>query len=106
MRGDAGNEHVKVKIKYLYELSEDIQPQPGKPETVISPEEFRRVKQRHINLTFCFLIVSSVICLTIAALRPYPEVLVLVGAVWAGQLEIARRQLARVNRKHGKGRKG
>lgn len=106
MRGDTRKERVKVKIEYSHELSEDIPPEPGTAKPVISSEEFIRVKQRHINLVFCFLIVSSVICLTVAALRPYPEVLVLIGAVWAGQLEIARRQLARADRKKGERRKG
>jgi hypothetical protein len=95
MRGDTRKERVKVKIKYSHELSEDVSPEPGTAQPVISPEEFIRVKQRHINRIFCFLIVSSMICLTVAALRPIPEVLVTVGAVWAGLCETARRQLAR-----------
>ncbi len=29
MRGDARNEQVRVKIKYSYELSEDVPPEHG-----------------------------------------------------------------------------
>ncbi len=102
MHGDARNEQVKVKIKYSYELSENIPPEPTKAGVVISPEEYAKVKKWHINRIFYFLIISSLMCLTTAALVPNPEVQVTALTIWAGSAAIAKRLLAGAYRKSGK----
>jgi hypothetical protein len=106
LSSDDGKHHVKVRVKYQYELSEDIQPEPGTAKPVISPEQFVKVKNRRLSRTFLFLLAGTAVCLTVAALKPVAEVQVTVGVVWAGLLEIARRQLAGRDHKKGKRKHG
>lgn len=106
LSSDDGKHHVKVKVKYLYEMSEDIQPEPGTAKAVISPEQFVKVKNRHLSRTFNFLLAGAVACMTVAALEPNPEVQVTVGVVWAGLLAVAKHQLAGRDHKKGKRKHG
>jgi hypothetical protein len=103
MAGDTRqSEQVELVIKYSHELSEDIPPEPGTAEAVISPEEFTKVKKWHVNRVFYFLICSTVICLATVAIVPNFVVEEAAVGVWIGSVGLARYLLAGAYRKSEK----
>ena len=76
------------------ELSEDLVPEPGKPETVIAPEEFARIRKWHVKRVFYFLICSSALCLGAVVLAPQPAVQGTALGIWVASAGLARFLLA------------
>jgi hypothetical protein len=85
---------VEATIKYSEELSENVAPQPGKPEIVISPKEYVRFEQWHVKRVFYFLASSSALCLAAVALVPKTAVQATALAIWAASVGLARFLLA------------
>ena len=94
MSGDTRHtKRVDVTIRYQ-ELSEDLVPEPGTPETVIGPEEFTRIRKWHVKRVFYFLICSSALCLGAVVLAPQPAVQGTALGIWAASSGLARFLLA------------
>src|ERR1700677_4659687 len=86
---------TRVKIEYL---SEDLDPEPGKPEPVVVSVESAKVTKWYINRVFWFLAGSTVTCLAVAAAVPIPAVQGTVVAICAGSFGLARVLLAKAYR--------
>ena len=89
----------KVKIEYL---SEDLVPEPGKPEPVVGSIESIKVTKWYINRVLGFLAGSTIACLGVAAAVPNPAVQGTAAAICAGSFGLARFLLAKVCRPAGK----
>jgi hypothetical protein len=72
------------------ELSEDVVPGPGKPEIVLAPQEYIKVRKWHVTRVFYFLTGSSVLCLGAVSLVPKPAVYATAVAVLAVSAGLAR----------------
>jgi hypothetical protein len=90
MPGDV--QHTKrVYVSFMYqEISEDLVPLPGKPEPVISPGGYTRMRKWHVKRVFYFLILSSGVCLGAVALVPKPVVQGTALGIWAASVGLAR----------------
>ena len=92
---------VEATIKYSEEISEDIVPGPGKPEIVLGPAEFVKIRKWHVTRVFYFLTFSSALCLTTVAVVPKPAVQATSVAVWLASAGLARYLLADTYRQPG-----
>jgi hypothetical protein len=92
----------QVKIEYL---SEDLDPEPGKPEPVVTNMEPAKAAKWYINRVFGFLTGSTVTCLAVVAAVPNPAVQGTAGAICAGSFGLARFLLAKADRTTGKAKK-
>jgi hypothetical protein len=85
---------VEATFKYAEEISEEIAPRPGKPEIVLGPAEYVKIRKWHVTRVFYFLILSSALCLTAVAVAPQPAVQATAVAVWLATAGLARYLLA------------
>ncbi len=95
-------QNVRVKIEYL---SEDVLPEPGKPEPVTGDTEYTKVQKWYVSRVFHFLTGTSVACLAAVALTRNPVVQGTAVAIWAGSAGLARFLLAGAYRKSSKAKR-
>jgi hypothetical protein len=91
-------QNVSVKIEYL---SEDVLPNPGKPEPVIHGPDFTKVRKWYVNRVFHFLTGVSMGCLVAVALDRNAVVQATAATICAGSFGLAKFLLAGAYRKSG-----
>jgi hypothetical protein len=91
MPGDTRHtQRVELTFRYSDEISEDNVPDPGKPEIIIGPAEYAKVRRGQVNRVFYFLTACSALCIAAVAAAPRPAVQATALAIWAGSLGFAR----------------
>jgi hypothetical protein len=95
MPGDTRHtQSVELTFKYSEEIAENHIPASGKPEIVIAPGEYARIRRDQVNRTFYFLTACSALCIGTVALVPQPAVQATALAIWAGSSGFARHLLS------------
>lgn len=102
-----------VRFRIIEYLSEDIIPEPGKPEPVIITEESTTVKNEksanvrkwYASRVLYFTAGTSGACIAAVAAVPNPAVQATACAVWAGSLGLAKLMLDKASPLRSKSKK-